>query len=98
MIKRRQYVNAWVNIVSIMMFFLTFFTGYFIAEYSLIPAFLRGIFTLLVSIIVAKIIVFVWNMSMSPDEWRLLVKGPPDLPKRADLLLKNNETDTAELT
>ncbi|HOD55406.1 MAG TPA: hypothetical protein PKJ08_12840, partial [Candidatus Cloacimonadota bacterium] len=63
MIKKRQYVNAWVNIVAIMMFFLTFFTGYFIAEYSLIPAFLRAVFTLLVSIIVAKMIVFFWNMS-----------------------------------
>ncbi|HOE92016.1 MAG TPA: hypothetical protein PKZ69_08045 [Candidatus Cloacimonadota bacterium] len=91
MIKRSHYANAWSNIVAILMFFLTFFTAYFISKYPLISAFIRAIVTLLVSTVIAKALVFVWNNSMSPDEWRLIVKGAPDLPKRADLLITEEE-------
>lgn len=95
MIKRNQYANAWANIVAIIMFFLTFFTAYFFAQFPLTTSFIKATVTLLVSMIVAKIIVFVWNNSMPSDDWRLLVKGAPDLPKHADLLI--SETDNGEL-
>jgi len=52
---------------------------------------MRAFVTLLVSAVIAKALVFVWNNSMSPDEWRLIVKGAPDLPKRADLLITEEE-------
>lgn len=96
MIKRKQYINAWINIVSILMFFLTFFTAYFLSQFSLIPSFLRGFLTLIISQIVAKIIVFVWMYSMPSDDWRLMVKGPPKLLKRADLLLKQDSDEHLE--
>lgn len=99
MIKRKQYVNAWTNIVSITMFFLTFFTAYLAASMDLLSAFIRGVITLIVSRIIARILIYVWNMSMPADDWRLLVKGPPEIPKRSEMFMPEiSEEATPEAT
>lgn len=91
MIKKRQYVNAWVNIVSILMFFVTFFTAYTVASLDLSGAFVRAIFSMIISSFVARLLAFLWSSAFSPQEMSLLVKGPPEVPKRTSAVLNELE-------
>lgn len=93
MIKKKQYINAWTNIVAIMMFFLTFFTSYFVGGMDIMTSFLRAIITLIVSTIIAKLLIYLWNMSMPADDWRLLVKGPPEIPKRSETFMPEKQAE-----
>ncbi|PID28767.1 MAG: hypothetical protein CSB55_03190 [Candidatus Cloacimonadota bacterium] len=90
-------LTAFVRAMSIVMFFITFFTTYIFFGADLVDALLRGIITLVTSTFVLNLIVIVWKFAYTETEWKLIVDGMPKfenseeeksekfVPKNADL-------------
>ena len=97
----KHYTNSWIMIVTIMMFFISFFAAYFVSGNELSSAFVKSCFVLFVANILSRILVMVWNLTIPKDQWMLLVHGPPPIERRSVRMQKerinvNLETEIEE--
>ena len=97
-LREKHYTTAWVNIFSIIVFFISFFTAYFVSGIELTGAFVRSCFVLFVANILSRILVFVWNLSIPKDQWLLIAHGPPPIEKRSVRMQKVRQDLTKEIT
>ena len=96
MIKEKQYTKAWVSIFSILMFFISFFATYFGSGIEIGTAFVRAVFVLFITNLIARFLVFLWQISIPRDQWLLIVHGPPDVLSRSEKLKKEREKENTE--
>lgn len=75
--KRKDFASAGTNVVSILMFFLSFYAHFFIGSYDLVTSFIRGCITMLVAMVVVRLIFFIWQFSLPTEEWQYMVQGEP---------------------
>ncbi len=77
----RIRLKAFINAVSLLMFFVTFFTNYFMYGAMLMEAFIRGVVSFFVAFVIIHLLLFVWKFAFSPGEWKLIVDGEPEIIK-----------------
>ena len=90
-VKATQYSNAWVTIFSILMFFFSFFGSYFVVGREMGLTFVKAVIVLIVSNIISRILVMLWNFTIPKDQWALIVHGPPQVESRTERLRKERE-------
>lgn len=71
-------IKAFITAISIIMLFITFFSNYFFFQSDLIESFIRGVITYIFSYIVMNVVFFIWRITYSTSEWKIIAK---DLPK-----------------
>ena len=74
----RIRLKAFINAVSLLMFFITFFTNYFLYGAMLMEAFFRGVISFFVAFVIVHLLLFVWKFAFSPGEWKIIVDGEPE--------------------
>ena len=82
-IKEKHYVGAWANICSIFMFFIAFFTAFFVVGHELSSSFVKSVFVLVVTNIIAKGLVLLWQVAIPKEQWLLMVHGAPAIDSRS---------------
>ena len=82
-IKEKNYANSWSNIFSLLMFFISFFTSYIVVGYDISSAFVKGVFVLIVSNIISKILLLIWRYSIPKEQWLIMVHGAPAIDSRS---------------
>jgi len=91
MITEHHYTNQWLSIVSILMFFVSFYGAYFIAELEISLAFVKSCFVLIVANIIFRSLIVFWNIFIPEKEWLLIVNGRPEIDSRSRLKLLEKE-------
>jgi len=92
----KHYTNSWIMIVTIMMFFISFFASYFVSGNELSSAFVKSCFVLFVANILSRILVIVWNLTIPKDQWMLIVHGPPAVERRSVRMQKERKNINLE--
>jgi len=82
-LKEKQYVNAWTSICSTLMFFISFFTAYFVSGNEITTAFVKSVFILIVTNVILKGLVLIWQLSIPKEQWMLMVHGAPAVDSRS---------------
>jgi len=77
-----HYSNAWVSIFSIMMFFISFFMAYVMKGHDIGTTFVRSVIMLVVTNLIARFLVVMWQVIIPRDQWLLIVHGPPEVDSR----------------
>ncbi len=93
MIKKNDYTKSWLNIFSILNFFISFYISYFSSSSAIASAFIRATTVLIIANVVGRFLIFLWHLSLPKDEWLLLVHGKPAVERRSKI---NNSTDSLE--
>jgi len=70
-------IKAFVTAISIIMLFITFFSNYFFFQADLIESFIRGVITYIFSYIVMNVVFFIWRITYSTSEWKIIAKDLP---------------------
>ncbi|MCK9330167.1 MAG: hypothetical protein PHY08_02920 [Candidatus Cloacimonetes bacterium] len=83
MIKSKDYTNSWLNIFSIINFFISFYISYFNISYSIASAFIRAATVLIIANVVGRILICLWKFAFPKNEWLLLVHGKPKVERRS---------------
>jgi hypothetical protein len=94
----QHYTNAWISIFSIMMFFISFFGSYFVSGNEISVAFVKAVIVFFVSNLIARVLVFMWHISIPRDQWLLIVHGPPQVDSRQVRIQKERERLLADDT
>jgi hypothetical protein len=81
--REKHYTTSWVNIFSIIMFFVSFFTAYFVSGNELSNAFVKSCYVIFVANVLSRILVFVWNLAIPKEQWLLIAHGPPEVESRS---------------
>ena len=105
-IKEQHYTNSWVMIMSLTLFFISFFTSYFVSANEITSAFIKSVVVMLISHAILYCLVKLWEFSIPKAEWMLIVHGPPMVDSRSqratkqrikqDLLDRRNITKAEE--
>ena len=91
MIRQKQYTNAWTSIVSIIMFFISFFSSYFVGRNEIDIAFVRSAIIMIVCQLIAKIMVSLWHFAIPKEQWLIATHGMPEVQRRSE---RNNKERT----
>jgi|GEM_PF-3519263 len=73
----RKRLEAFIRAVSLLCFFVNFFTNYLFCGGDLTDSFIRGLITLIITSLVLHFLYFIWNFAFRPGEWRVIVSGAP---------------------
>jgi hypothetical protein len=71
----RFKIQAFIRMVSILMFFLAFFVHYVLCAMDLLESFVVGMVALIVATFVMYAVIVVWRLAFSADEWKIIVDG-----------------------
>ena len=74
-------LKAFIRCIALLFFFVNFFTNYLFFGSELVEAFIRGLVVWAVTAVVLHAVFLLWQFAFRPGEWRLIVSGPPPLPK-----------------
>jgi len=91
LIREKPYVNAWISICSIMLFFISFFMAYVIKGHDIGTTFVKSAVILVVANLIARLLVMIWQVIIPKDQWLLMVHGRPDVDSRTDRKRKEAE-------
>ena len=84
-------IAAFIRAVSILMFFVTFFTNYIIYQAELIEAFFKGMISLVVANLILHVLLFVWKNTFSEKDWKIIIDGKPESENYSNSSM--NDTD-----
>jgi hypothetical protein len=90
-IKSDHYASAWVTIFSIFLFFVSFFTCYFVGTQDIASAFIRSVVVLIFANIIGRLLVMMWHFAIPKQQWALIVHGPPPVDSRSTRIIKERE-------
>ncbi len=74
MIQKMQ-LQAFFKAVSILMFFITFFTDYIFFGGEIVDCLFKGIITLIVANIFLNLVYIIWRFAFKAEEWKLIIEG-----------------------
>ena len=77
----RMRLRALINSISMLFFFVHFFTSYLLFGSDLVEAFIRGVIVWVITAVVLHALFAVWAFAFSPGEWRIIIDGPPRVAK-----------------
>jgi hypothetical protein len=95
-IKQNDYTNSWISIFSIMMFFIAFFSAFFVAGNEIGGTFMKAVVVLIVTNIIARTLVTIWHFMVPKQQWLLIAHGPPEVDSRSVRIIKERERLLAE--
>jgi len=75
----RVQLNALFKVIALIVFFVTFFSNYLIFGSDIVESFIRGIISLILGVIIAKTVYFLWRFAFSTEEWKRIVEGPQEI-------------------
>lgn len=67
-----QKLRAFIKVISILVFFLTFFTNYFLYSATLFQAFVKGVISLITASLILHFLYFFWRFAFSEQEWKII--------------------------
>jgi|WetSurMetagenome_2_1015567.scaffolds.fasta_scaffold715422_1 hypothetical protein len=66
-------ITAFIQMVSILMFFIAFFVHYTLCAMDLLEAFVVGMIALVAANFVLFGVITLWRLAFSADEWKAIV-------------------------
>jgi len=88
LVREKPYINAWISICSIMMFFVSFFMAYIMKGNDIGVTFVKSVVILVVSNVIARILALIWQVIIPKDQWLLMVHGRPEVDSRSERKIK----------